>query len=337
MHGVPGMSYMAGLPSLSGLPGVPGLPGSAVLGAQGPGIGSPGSPAAFLGEWPSKIVCWGQIDRQFKLALLGATGSNLYNPALMGMPQQRPSDLEVEAAVAFVFQKFPGSIVEWYNRSHYANMLLTHIKAQPISPLEGKNREDVFKAGMDMLQQKELESIKSSQVGLTTGLPGWHGTGMMAGQYAALPAGMPSCQLAAGPAQHAKEPVGAIPVVITHPGRRSILVMGEKSRELRRSASGGADTGWTVAEDHVVNVEAGLFASVAECLSDTSTPWPELPPSKNEVPEQETLNKLKRKLADTTALANAAKQKLDQDEGDLDKMLQEAEAEVWALEARAII
>ena len=329
MHAMHAMNHMAGLPSLSSLPGMPVLPGSAGPGAQGPGSAAP---AAFLGEWPSKTVCWAQIDRPFKLALLGATGSNLYSPALMAMPQQRPSDLEVEASIAFVFQKFPGSIVEIHAKSHYANMLLTHLKAQTISPLEGKSREDVFQAGMILLQQKELDNIRSSQVGLTTGPPGWHGQGMMAGQYAALSGGVLSHQ---PEAVAVSEPAGDIAVVITHPGRRSMLVKGKQSRELRRAASGGADDGWTVAENHVCHVEAGLFISVADCLTDPTTPWPEIATSHQGIAEQEEVTQLKRKLQETTALATVAKKKRDQDNEQLAKMVEDAEAEVRRLEVMA--
>jgi hypothetical protein len=114
-----------------------------------------------------------------------------------------------------------------------------------------------------------------------------------------------------------------------------MLVKGKVSRELRRAASGGADADWTVAEGHVFHVEAGLFIPVDDCLSNTSTPWPDLPPSKEDVAEQHTLNQLKRKLEETTALAKVAKQKLDQDKECLDNMLQNAKSEAEALELQA--
>ena len=95
----------------------------------------------FHWNWSDPNLRWGQLERSFKVSVLAAAAPSLYNPAWLQL--QRPSDLEVEAAVSFLFGKCPGSRVEVCSKLEYANLLISHVRNQFESPVAGKTRSDV--------------------------------------------------------------------------------------------------------------------------------------------------------------------------------------------------
>lgn len=237
---------------------------------------------SFNGQWHDKNMRWEQIERKFKVALLGAVAPSLYNPALLQL--HRPSNLEVEAAVAFMFGKFPASNVEVSLKQQYADMLIAHIRNQGVSPVAGKTRVEVFMAGIDILKDMELERILLACNPMTMAALPAHVShaGMMAclSEQASAVTGHPV--QTGSTIQSAAAVAGDGPVVIRRPGKRSLLVMGYKIRELRRKHSGGAGD-WTVEAGYVCSPEAGLFISVDDCLAESGTAWPVRPNPANEV------------------------------------------------------
>lgn len=259
-------------------------------------------PPAFNGDWPAKVVCWGQIDYAFKLALLTVVAPSLYNAALAHQP------LEVDAAVAYIFEKLPGSLVEVQQKNYYAKMLLTHAKHQASVRMKDKTREEVFIFGIDILRTAELEGIsaQTSIQGMTLSLP----------------------------------PVTTEAVVVAHPGRRALLIQGLQSRELRGGKEGGA-ADWTVEAGYLCSPEAGLFISVTKCLADPSKPWPEVDTPTHNVHlhelqgDHDLHTRLHHTLELATVKAKRARLQLEQDVQDLDAMLLATEREVATLEAQA--
>lgn len=292
---------------------------------------------AFQGEWGPKVQVWGQIERPFKCALLGAVAPSLYNPALMQM--QKPNDIEVDAAVAFIFGKVSGSPVEINQKNNYAQMMIKHIKSQTVSPVFKKTRVDVFTIGMDIIVKHEVELIStmSTMQEMWAAMPQLGGgQGLMAGFPGLLgnTAGQGSQALQAGVAHGQPNVVQGTALVAAHPGRRSLLIQGSLSRELLPAEEGGADD-WTVEDGYVCSPTTGLLISVADCLADVSKPWPETDILGAVGKAHEQRKRLQETLDQATMKAKRARMEMEAEEKILDEALATAAAEVAALEAEA--
>ena len=296
----------------------------------------------FNGRWNAPNMCWEQLERKFKVALLAAAAPSLYNPAWLQL--HKPSDLEVEAAVAFLFGKWSYSKVEEFSKQNYANMLISHVRNQIVSPVAGKTRLDIFTIGINMLKTMHLKRIMSLPQHINHPLP----MACLADKCIAAK-GHPVLTGASVP--HAARQAWDCPMVVARPGKRSLLVMGSQMRELRRKHSGGAGN-WTVEAGYVHSDEEGLSISVADCLADQQTPWPARPKlTQGSLTEHVTLHQRNlqlematRKLHDTMLeklqLEIAARQackatlQMVQVTTKIDQMLLSTEEEVTQLEAQ---
>ena len=282
----------------------------------------------FHGNWHDPNMCWEQMERKFKVSLLAAAAPSLYNPAWLQL--HKPSNLEVEAAVAFLFGKWSGSRVEVSSKQGYANLLISHVRNQIVSPVAGKTRLDVFTIGINILKNKHLQRIMSLPRDVSH-----------PGPMACL---ADKCNAAKGhpvlngtPVPHAAAPSWNGPIVVARPGQRALLVQGSKMRELRRKHSGGAGN-WTVEAGYVHCDEEGLSISVADCLADQQTPWPARPKlTQGSLTEHVTLHQQNLHLEMTTSKAHDAMwEKLQQEMAARklhDTMLEKLQQEIAARQA----